>query len=145
MTSAREAAAASEAARDRCRHGLLLSSAHRPADECRECVTADVSVLAYQAVRPGPTLDEVGAMFGVTRERVRQIEAVALRKLGPRLAAALGITDADRGEILSDAERRDRVVARMRRDGMTKDEITDAIGSDERARAVGNARERNAT
>ena len=30
---------------------------------------------------PGMTLDECGKVFGVTRERIRQIEAKALKKL----------------------------------------------------------------
>ena len=33
-----------------------------------------------------PTLEEVGKQFDVTRERIRQIEAKALRKLRPRAA-----------------------------------------------------------
>ncbi|HET8564186.1 MAG TPA: sigma-70 family RNA polymerase sigma factor [Candidatus Binatia bacterium] len=39
------------------------------------------------------TLEETGRVFGVTRERVRQIEAIALRKLRrhPRLAALKGV------------------------------------------------------
>lgn len=33
----------------------------------------------------GATLDEVGGYLGVTRERVRQIETIALRKLSKRI------------------------------------------------------------
>ncbi len=42
--------------------------------------------------RPARTLAEIGAVFGLTRERIRQIEARALGKLRariPREAAAL--------------------------------------------------------
>ena len=39
------------------------------------------------------TLEEVGKVFGVTRERIRQIEHKALRKMG-RSAKAKGLRDA---------------------------------------------------
>jgi hypothetical protein len=35
--------------------------------------------------RQGMTLDEIGTIFGLTRERVRQIQHIALDKVGPGL------------------------------------------------------------
>lgn len=48
----------------------------------------DPRAQAFVSAYPdGATLDMVGAMFGVTRERARQIEADALRKLAPFIDA----------------------------------------------------------
>lgn len=56
------------------------------------------AVLAAVAADPRPrTLDEVGGMFGLTRERVRQIEASGLRAFRAR-AVELGV---DGGAILA--------------------------------------------
>jgi hypothetical protein len=40
--------------------------------------------------RGGDTLEEVGGVLGVTRERIRQIESRALRKLRGRASSAVG-------------------------------------------------------
>lgn len=47
------------------------------------------------ADRGGETLENVGAIMNLTRERVRQIEDRALAKAGPALAEALGLIDGD--------------------------------------------------
>lgn len=43
----------------------------------------------------GATLEEVGVAFGVSRERIRQIESVALAKLRRRLELGLGLQRGD--------------------------------------------------
>ena len=54
-----------------------------------DCASSQMFVNAHPG---GATLDEVGVFFGITRERVRQIEARALAKLAharPELAALI--------------------------------------------------------
>jgi len=127
--SVRARAAQRDAERPRCRHGLLFSSPQRPLDECRECLPDGTAVDDWMADNPAPTLDEVGQVFGCTRERIRQIEEKALAKLDALFVKALGADAPERGERLLDAQRTERVIARMRRDGFSEDEITDAVGS----------------
>jgi len=45
------------------------------------------NTLPASATRGGMTLEEVGAALNITRERARQLEATALRKLRARLGA----------------------------------------------------------
>jgi Sigma-70, region 4 len=49
---------------------------------CTDRCSSDFGcVLALVAVRGAFTLDEIGVIFSLTRERIRQIEVKALRKL----------------------------------------------------------------
>lgn len=47
--------------------------------------------LRFGFAGPPLTLEQIGRRFDVTRERIRQIEARALKAIAPRLAAALGM------------------------------------------------------
>lgn len=56
----------------------------------------DEAVKRFVAEHPGgATLDEVGVAFGVSRERIRQIENAALAKLRRRLELGLGLRRGD--------------------------------------------------
>lgn len=55
--------------------------------ELKEIVEADekrrsASATSYAPIQREYTLEEIGQVMGVTRERIRQIEAKALKKLG---------------------------------------------------------------
>lgn len=60
-------------------------SAYRPCPwmECRFHIAGseEVSCVLDVAEQGGVTLEDVGRYLGVTRERIRQIETIALRKL----------------------------------------------------------------
>jgi hypothetical protein len=58
----------------------------------------DAVAQAFVAEHGGATLDEVAKEMGITRERVRQIEAVALARLRKRMPLA-GITVEDLGHV----------------------------------------------
>ena len=49
----------------------------------------------------GLTLEEIGEFFGLTRERIRQIEQEAIRKLSVRLPAWLAYVSAEESDLLS--------------------------------------------
>jgi RNA polymerase primary sigma factor len=63
----------------------LLAALHRDVEEILECLTARerrVLQLRFGLIDGYErTLEEIGKRFGVTRERIRQIEANACRKL----------------------------------------------------------------
>jgi hypothetical protein len=123
------AAVPSQEANDphQCSHGLRLSSPHKPSDECRVCLPGGETVDAWIDAHPDPTHGEIGAVFGLTRERIRQIEAKALAKLDPKFVRVLGILASERGEVVSEAERFARIVRRMLAEGFDTDEIVEAL------------------
>ncbi len=56
--------------------------------------------------REPKTLDEVGTMFGITRERIRQLQNVALSKMsrGLKKVEKTSSTPSNRNELISDAQ-----------------------------------------
>lgn len=63
----------------RCRYHLWIDAPSSRIEEMGETCALDV------ADRGRSSLDEIGQLMGLTRERIRQIEVVALRKLRKRL------------------------------------------------------------
>lgn len=64
---------------------LTVNFPHIGVHEMKESCSLDV------ADRAGITLEEVGAIVGVTRERIRQVEEIAVRKIARESGAELGI------------------------------------------------------
>lgn len=64
-----------------CTHRCELMVPERGAIECRYMLPSGVCSLVVLDVMGKRTLGQIGAHFDITRERVRQIEAGAIRKL----------------------------------------------------------------
>lgn len=68
--------------------------------QCTERCSLPSGGCVFALLRANPdglTLEEVGRVFGLTRERIRQIEAVAIRKLRLREERADAETSKSRG------------------------------------------------
>lgn len=50
-------------------------------DECRQLLDEIEAKLGYRPVQSDMTLEEIAKFFGVTRERIRQIEDRAIKKM----------------------------------------------------------------
>lgn len=64
-----------------CTHRCDLSVTERGPIECRYMLPSGICSLVVVDVMGPRTLGQIGAHFDITRERVRQIETAALRKL----------------------------------------------------------------
>jgi transcription initiation factor TFIIIB Brf1 subunit/transcription initiation factor TFIIB len=64
---------------------------------------SDLSLAVYCAVTPARvhTLDEIANIMGVTRERVRQIEADAIRKLRKKMSKIVKHDEIEEADIIS--------------------------------------------
>ena len=69
--------------RPRCPHACVLDTKTK---DCRYRLESGECSLVVIDVKSRSTLEEIGAHMNLTRERVRQIEATALRKLVKRCA-----------------------------------------------------------
>lgn len=59
-------------------------------DECRKLLDEIEAKLGYRPVKTEMTLEEIAKFFGLTRERIRQIEDRAMKKLKhPNVGRAL--------------------------------------------------------
>ncbi len=89
-----------------CRHNLYLDVHERSGSLIPNYPGVDVGLTESSCVLDlaetgGLTLDEVGEVLGITRERVRQIEAMALKKLRGAVVEA-GISKQDVAEATRD-------------------------------------------
>ena len=57
--------------------------------ELHGTLIGDVAYESFAAYDHTRTLEEVGAIFGITRERIRQIEAGALTKIRSKISSGL--------------------------------------------------------
>jgi len=78
------AASARPKTRGDCLPGGMNESRPCKQSWCKWHLSSEKASCVLDVADEGATLDEVGDIFGVSRERVRQIEEIALRKLARR-------------------------------------------------------------